>query len=146
MASPPQRRIARAAGRLAALGALLTGALALSGAAAALPANAPDFGPNVKIFTPAMSTSEIKSTVDAISAQQIPNQFGTERYALLFMPGSYGSAAAPLNFQVGYYTDVAGLGSSPNDVSVNGTIDVYNQCDGPDNCTALVNFWRSSRT
>ena len=59
------------------------------------------------------------------------------------MPGSYGSAAAPLNFQVGYYTDVAGLGSSPNDVTVNGTIDSYNQCDGPNNCTALVNFWRS---
>ena len=143
MASPPQRLIARAAGRLAVVVALLTGAFALSGAAAATPASAPDFGPNVKIFTPSMTTTEIKSTVDAISAQQIPNQFGTERYALLFMPGSYGSAAAPLNFQVGYYTDVAGLGSSPNDVAVNGTIDSYNQCDSPNNCTALVNFWRS---
>jgi len=131
------------ASRLIAVVAFLTGAFALSGAATATPASAPDFGPNVKIFTPAMTTSEIKSTVDAISAQQIPNQFGTERYALLFMPGSYGSAAAPLNFQVGYYTEVAGLGSSPNDVSVNGTIDSYNQCDGPNNCTALVNFWRS---
>jgi hypothetical protein len=59
------------------------------------------------------------------------------------MPGSYGSAADPLNFQVGYYTEVAGLGSSPTDVSVNGTIDVYNQCFGPGDCTALVNFWRS---
>jgi hypothetical protein len=26
---------------------------------------------------------------------------------------------------------------------VNGTIDVYNQCFGPGDCTALVNFWRS---
>src|SRR5207248_9688636 len=51
-------------------------------------------------------------------------------------------SADPLNFQVGYYTDVAGLGSSPGDVTVNGTIDVYNQCF-PDGCTALVNFWRS---
>jgi hypothetical protein len=59
------------------------------------------------------------------------------------MPGSYGSAAAPLNFQVGYYTEVAGLGSLPGDVSVNGTIDSYNQCFGPGDCTALVNFWRS---
>jgi hypothetical protein len=50
---------------------------------------------------------------------------------------------SPLNFQVGYYTDVAGLGSLPTDVSVNGTIDVYNQCFGPNDCTALVNFWRS---
>ena len=38
---------------------------------------------------------------------------------------------------------MAGLGSSPSDVVVNGTIDVYNQCFGPGDCTALVNFWRS---
>jgi hypothetical protein len=102
----------------------------------------PDFGPNVKIFDPSMSTSQIKATVDAIASQQVSNEFGTQRYALLFMPGTYGSVADPLNFQVGYYTEVAGLGSSPNDVGVNGTIDVYNQCF-PDGCTALVNFWRS---
>src|SRR3954468_528357 len=129
--------------RLIAVIAALAGALVVSGAAGGTQYTAPDFGPNVKIFTPAMTTGEIQSTVDAISAQQIPNQFGTERYALLFMPGAYGSAAAPLNFEVGYYTEVAGLGSTPNDVTVNGTIDSYNQCDGPNNCTALVNFWRS---
>ena len=128
---------------------LLLTLLAVSGAAVAsghttgAAGNVPDFGPNVKIFDPSMSQSEIKAAVDAIAAQQISNQFGTERYALLFMPGSYGSAAAPLNFQVGYYTEVAGLGSSPSDVVVNGTIDVYNQCFGPGDCTALVNFWRS---
>jgi hypothetical protein len=104
---------------------------------------APDFGPNVKIFDPSMPTSEIKAAVDAIASQQVSNQFGTERYALLFMPGTYGSATAPLNFQAGYYTEIAGLGASPNDVAVNGTIDVYNQCFGPGDCTALVNFWRS---
>ncbi len=40
----------------------------------------------------------------------MPNQFGTQRYALLFEPGTYGSAASPLDFTVGYYTEVAGLG------------------------------------
>src|SRR5438034_6576975 len=102
----------------------------------------PDFGPNVKIFDPSMSTSQIKSVVDAVAAEQVSNQFSTQRYALLFKPGTYGSPDDPLNFQVGYYTDVAGLGSSPGDVTVNGTIDVYNQCFS-DGCTALVNFWRS---
>ena len=58
-----------------------------------------------------MSTSEIKATVDAIATQQVSNEFGTQRYALLFMPGTYGSAADPLNFQLGYYTEVAGLGA-----------------------------------
>jgi hypothetical protein len=103
----------------------------------------PDFGPNVKILDPSMSTSDIQAIVDGIANQQISSQFGARRYALLFKPGTYGSAAAPLNFQVGYYTEVAGLGGSPNDVTVNGTIDVYNQCFGAGDCTALVNFWRS---
>jgi hypothetical protein len=103
----------------------------------------PDFGPNVKILDPGMSTSEVKAIVDGIANQQISSQFGTQRYAVLFKPGTYGSAAEPLNFQVGYYTDVAGLGGSPTDVTINGTADVYNQCFGPGDCTALVNFWRS---
>ena len=51
-----------------------------------------------------MPTSQIQATVDAIAAQQVANQFGTQRYALLFKPGTYGTAADPLNFQVGYYT------------------------------------------
>ena len=68
---------------------------------------------------------------------------GTQRYALLFKPGTYGTAATPLIFQVGYYTEVAGLGASPTDVTINGHVDVYNRCLTPDNCIALVNFWRS---
>src|SRR4051794_15238318 len=102
----------------------------------------PDLGPNVKIFDPSMSTAEIQATVDAIAAEQVPNQFGTQRYALLFKPGTYGSASQPLVFQVGYYTEVAGLGASPRDVTINGAIDVHNQCDAS-GCTALDNFWRS---
>ncbi len=103
----------------------------------------PNFGPNVYIFNPSMPLSQIQSTVNSIANQQVPNQFGTQRYALLFEPGTYGSSANPLNFQVGYYTSVAGLGLSPSDVVINGSIDVYNQCLGANNCTALVNFWRS---
>ncbi len=102
----------------------------------------PDFGPNVIIFDPSMPTSQIQATVDAIAGHQIPNQFGSERYALLFKPGTYGSAAEPLIVQVGYYTEVAGLGQSPGDVVIVGHIDVYNQC-GDGGCFALVNFWRS---
>jgi len=105
-------------------------------------AGEPNFGPDVYVFTPSMPQSQIQATVDAIASQQLSNQFGTQRYALLFEPGTYGSAANPLTFQVGYYTEVAGLGQSPGDVTINGTIDVYNQCFGT-NCIALDNFWRS---
>jgi len=100
------------------------------------------FGPNVYVFNPSMPLSDIQATVDSIATQQVSNQFGTQRYALLFEPGTYGSSATPLNFQVGYYTTVAGLGQSPADVVINGSIDVYNQCfDG--SCVASDNFWRS---
>ncbi|HEY2219763.1 MAG TPA: glycosyl hydrolase family 28-related protein [Gaiellaceae bacterium] len=115
-----------------------TGGATASRSAAA----APNFGPNVVIFDPSMSTGDIQARVDAIAAQQIPNQFGTQRYALLFEPGTYGSAQQPLNFQVGYYTAVAGLGRSPGDVVINGSVYVRNQCDAG-GCTALNNFWRS---
>ena len=103
----------------------------------------PNFGSNVYIFTPTMPLSQIQATVNSVANQQVSNQFGTQRYALLFEPGTYGSSTTPLNFQVGYYTAVAGLGLSPNDVVINGSIDVYNQCFGSNNCIALDNFWRS---
>src|ERR1700677_4341074 len=102
----------------------------------------PNFGQGVYIFNPNMPLSEIQTTVDAVATRQVSNQFGTQRYALLFEPGTYGSSATPLNFQVGYYTTVAGLGQSPRDVVINGSIDSYNQCIAG-SCTALVNFWRS---
>ncbi len=113
------------------------------GALGLVQAMPPDFGPNVMIFDPSMPTSQIQMAVDAIANQQVSNQFGPQRYALLFMPGTYGTSGTPLNFQVGYYTAVAGLGFSPNDVVINGSIDVYNQCDAPTSCVALTNFWRS---
>ena len=169
----PRRRGRRGTGRrlprAAVLAAVLIGAAGLFAAPAwaasaqtASPAHAstpagvspavhqagePDLGPNVYVFTPGMPQSQIQATVNSIATQQIPNQFGTQRYALLFEPGTYGSAADPLSFQVGYYTEVAGLGASPGAVTINGTIDVYNQCfpttDGSSNCIALDNFWRS---
>ena len=114
-------------------GAVATTAMASSGA--------PDFGSNVLIFDPSMPQSQVQAALDSVSGQQVNNQFGTQRYALLFEPGTYGSAANPLVFQVGYYTSVAGLGLSPNDVVINGAIVSFNQCFGL--CTGLNNFWRS---
>ena len=124
----------------------ITALLCFAGAAAADPhagSGSPDFGANVYVFDPGMPTSEIQATVDAVATQQVDNEMGTQRVALLFKPGTYGSDAHPLDFQVGYYTEVAGLGASPADVTINGHVDVYNRCLAADNCIALVNFWRS---
>ena len=106
-----------------------------------------DFGPNVRVFDPGMKVADIQAAVDAVYAQQVSNQFGTQRNTFLFRPGSYGSAAQPLMIKVGYYTEVAGLGASPTDVTINGHVDVFNQCldgGGASNCVALVNFWRTA--
>jgi hypothetical protein len=119
----------------------LTLSVAASGALARVSA-LPDLGPNVLVFDPSMTTSQIQAAVDTVASQQVSNQFGSQRYALLFEPGTYGTARDPLNFQVGYYTSVAGLGRSPNDVVINGSIYVHNQCVSS-RCTALNNFWRS---
>jgi hypothetical protein len=123
-------------------GLVLATAAAPATASAAPPAGNPDLGPNVEVFDPSMPQDQIQAALDAAAQRQVPEQFGTDRVALLFKPGTYGSAAHPLVFQVGYYTEVAGLGANPGDVTINGAVDVYNQCDSS-GCTALDNFWRS---
>ncbi|HZP50508.1 discoidin domain-containing protein [Actinocrinis sp.] len=98
--------------------------------------NTPNFGPNVDIFDPSMSASSIQSTLDSVFNTQKLNQFGTQRYALLFKPGAYSAEA-----NIGYYTSIQGLGQNPDDVTINGdvTVDAF---DGTGNATQ--NFWRSA--
>jgi hypothetical protein len=95
----------------------------------------PDFGPSVLIFDPTMTN--IQSQIDSIYSQQKYNQFGTQRSALLFKPGQYTNVDIPL----GYYTQVIGLGQSPDDVTLIG--ELYS--DGVlVNENATVNFWRGA--
>jgi hypothetical protein len=105
------------------------------------------FGPNVCVFNSSMSQSAIQSDLDAIADQQVPisSQFDSQRYAIFFEPGTYGSASDPLVFQVGYYTEVAGLGANPQDTVIDGAIDVFNNlCTlGTSDCNSDDNFWRS---
>ena len=134
--------------------ALLAGLLAVAPApASAAPATpsspvpiAPDFGPNVTIFSPTDPVADIQAKLDARYATQVNNEMGTGRYAFYFLPGTYGTATQPLQIKVGYYTEIAGLGANPDDVVINGKIEVYNRCladGGTSNCLALVNFWRT---
>ena len=122
----------------------LASSVGAGGSSAATPTS--PFGPNVIVFDPSMPVGQIQATFDAIHAQQVDAEMGTNRYALLFKPGVYGSAAQPLQIKVGYYTEIAGLGASPTDVTINGKVEVYNRClegGGTSNCVALVNFWRT---
>ena len=138
-----------AAGRRTALGVAILG-LALSTGLTAAPALAadphqpasatnPDLGANVVVFTPSMSTADIQARADAIYAQQVDSEMGTGRYALLFEPGTYGSASDPLDIRVGYYTEVAGLGQDPSAVTINGGVTAI----GKNGSGSLDIFWRS---
>lgn len=96
----------------------------------------PDLGPNVRIFHPGMEMAGIQRTCDEIHAAQERSEFGTSRHALLFMPGTY-----DIDLKVGYYTHVAGLGLSPQDVVITGG-GVRVEADWT-NRDALINFWRT---
>jgi hypothetical protein len=151
---PPHRRTPLRAA-LTALALALAGLSPLTlapGTAAAPPpappaAAAPDLGERVVVFDPSMPVAQIRERADAIWRQQVDAEMSEERWSLLFLPGTYGTAAEPLQIKVGYYTEVAGLGASPSDTVINGKVEVYNRCltDAPTQpyCVALNNFWRS---
>ena len=108
---------------------------------------APDLGSRVVVFDDSMPVAQIRARADEIWQQQVDAEMSTERWSLLFEPGTYGTDTEPLQIKVGYYTEVAGLGASPSDTVINGKVEVYNRCltDGPTQpyCVALNNFWRS---
>ncbi|KAI7257918.1 hypothetical protein KC345_g10659 [Hortaea werneckii] len=84
-----------------------------------------------------MTSGHIQETCDRLFGQQERAEFGTDRYAILFKPGMYNA-----NIRIGFYTQAAGLGESPEQVRISG---------GGINCNAdwmnglaLINFWRSA--
>ncbi|GAB1509408.1 discoidin domain-containing protein [Actinophytocola sp. KF-1] len=104
----------------------------------------PNFGPNTFVFDPSTPQSTIQSRLNAIATEMKTNQFGTQRYAVLFKPGSYN---ADVNLR--FYTQVAGLGLLPDQVNLNGHVrveaDWLQQGDNPNNLgNATQNFWRSA--
>ncbi len=148
---PSPARIPRGAAAALAVTAAMIAVAGTAGAAQAAPGQqvdpfAPDFGPNVEMVSPDTPLDEIQAMLDELAAAQRDAEMSTARHSVLFLPGAYGTAADPLQFRVGYYTEVAGLGASPEDVDINGELEVYNRCladGGTSNCLALVNFWRT---
>ena len=96
----------------------------------------PDLGPNVSVFDPSMSASAMQRRINDIYTTQQHNEFGPERNALLFLPGEY-----KLNIPVGFYTEVLGLGPSPDAVHIVGN--VHADASEPNN-NATTTFWRAA--
>jgi hypothetical protein len=96
----------------------------------------PDFGPNVLVFNPSMSPTTIQAQIDKIYATQRHNEFGPERNALLFLPGDYN-----VDVPIGFYTQVLGLGASPDSVHITGN--VHSDAAARNN-NATTTFWRAA--
>jgi hypothetical protein len=97
----------------------------------------PNFGPNVLVFDPSMSSASIQSQLTSVFNQQQTNQFGTNRYAIMFKPGTYSN----IDVNLGFYEQVLGLGLLPDNVHINGNVHVEADWDGGN---ATQNFWRSA--
>lgn len=104
----------------------------------------PDFGSNVTIFEPGTSTTTIQQQLDAFFNAQVLSptaQFGGQRRAFLFKPGTYSNVWANL----GFYTTIAGLGLNPGDVVLNNSaVNVDSGWNYGDAGNATQNFWRSA--
>jgi hypothetical protein len=102
----------------------------------AKPETKPDFGRNVLVFSPSMPAAEIQKQIDNVYAAQQHSEFGTQRNAFLFLPGEY-----KVDVPVGFYTEVVGLGASPDGVHITGN--VHSDASlGHNNATCT--FWRAA--
>ncbi len=114
---------------------ILAGSIGVADSTRPRNAQTPDFGPNVHIFDPAMPMEAIQETVDKAFGVLEHAQFGSERCAFLFKPGEYN-----VDVNVGFYTEVLGLGSSPDDTHIIGAVRAEADWMGGN---ATCTFWRS---
>jgi hypothetical protein len=99
-------------------------------------ATTPDFGPNVLVFNQSMLPATVQTQIDKVYATQRRNEFGPERNAILFLPGNYN-----VDVPIGFYTQVLGLGTSPDSVSITGN--VHSDAAARNN-NATTTFWRAA--
>ena len=94
------------------------------------------FGENTYIYAPTDDSEAVNADIAEKFETLEDGQFSSERFAVLFKPGQY----ADVRMQMGYYTTAAGLGLSPEDVTL-GYFNVNAQWfDG----NATHNFWRGA--
>ncbi len=119
--------------------------LALVHVCGAAEPNPPVWPDSVAVFSPADGVDAVEAKIQAAFAQNgghSPSnhgQFSDARYAFLFQPGEY-----DVDCPVGYYTQVLGLGASPNDVRFTSPKGVYAEEGDYSIGGALSTFWRSA--
>ncbi len=93
-------------------------------------------GPNVFVYSPSTPTAEMQAQIDKVYAEQEHAEFGSSRYAFLFLPGDY-----HVDIPVGFYTQVIGLGATPDAVHITGNF--HADASLPKN-NATCTFWRAA--
>lgn len=114
---------------------VLTALLAVVCSGAAVAQGKAELGPNVLVFTPKTPVAEMQAAIDKVYEAEHHAEFGNERYALLFAPGEY-----KVDVPVGFYTEVLGLGATPDAVHITGNV----HSDAAfKNDNATTTFWRA---
>ncbi|MCR5737292.1 MAG: hypothetical protein K6G64_06555 [Eubacterium sp.] len=94
------------------------------------------WGDCVDIFSPSDESAKINNRIKSISDKMMKASqahWSDERYALMFKPGTYNID----KINVGFYTQVLGLGATPYDTSIPNV-----NVDSAANGNVLINFWR----
>ena len=94
------------------------------------------------VFDPSTPAATVQAALDAVFNSELLSgtaQFGGERTAFLFKPGTYNVTA-----NLVFYESIAGLGQNPDDVKITGNIDVDSGWNAGDTANATQNFWRSA--
>lgn len=94
------------------------------------------FGYDTYIFNDSDNTDEISSKINEIFEYQHYDQFGTNRYSFAFKSGDYTDMEDDC-YNVGYYTQIIGLGKTPYDVRVKNVKTPAALANGNVTC----NFW-----
>lgn len=98
------------------------------------------FGNNVLVFDSTMNLDSTRKALDFLNQQQKYNEFGTERYALLFKPGTY-----DLDITIDYYMQAIGLGRYPDDVTINGAVQSITSTSSNNVANKVTTmFWRGA--
>lgn len=93
------------------------------------------FGDNTIVLSPDDTPSEVNKFINSVWSDMKPAHFDSARYSFLLKPGIYKDG---IDFKIGYYTTIAGLGRTPDEVSISSL-----SCDDFDG-SALINFWRGA--
>lgn len=94
------------------------------------------FGKNVLVFDERMDQKAVQRTLNQLHELQSPHEFGSRRYAILFKPGTY-----DLEINVDFYVQALGLGQSPDDTTINGTVQSQHYFNAK---KVTTQFWRGA--